>query len=254
MIGAGEIGLGLFHDAAEGLEDPALRIDGGTYAPIDRDSAQIAPPGDTDALEIAPGIAAKMRAGGFQRERRARVGAGYGGEHQGNIFHSARQRAFHIQRRPRHGSWPGGNPSGRRTHANHTAETGRVAQGSAEVSAIRDGQHAAGERNGRTAARASTGFRTVPRVDGGAEDLVVSLRAGAKFRRVGFAQTNGSGGAEPFHQQGILPRDVIAKDARAERGADAAHRLQVLVGDGEAVKRSRNFMVGLSFVSRRGAG
>src|SRR5258707_1263101 len=81
----GEVGLGLLDDAAERLENVALRIDGGADARVDGDAVEVFEPGDAHALEVAVEGAREEAAGLIDGERRADVGARDRAECKGEI-------------------------------------------------------------------------------------------------------------------------------------------------------------------------
>ena len=128
---------------------------------------------------------------------------------------------------------PHRHAAGRRAQAHHVAEAGRIAQRAAHVAAVGDGHHAAGQRHRRAAAGAAARLREIVRIEGGAEDLVEGLRAGPELRRVGLADGDGAGAAQPLDDQRVDVGHVVAVDRRAPRRANPLGRDEVLVGDGQ---------------------
>ena len=77
----------------------------------------------------------------------------------------------------------------------------------------------------------------VPRIAGGAEHRVERVRARAPLGRVGLADHDRAGLAQPGGQQRVLVGDVIAERRRAVGGAHTGRVDQVLVRDRQAVQR-----------------
>ncbi len=69
--------------------------------------------------------------------------------------------------------------------------------------------------------------------------LVDGVGAGREFRRVGLGQHDRAGGLEPAHDLGILVRDVVLVERRAEGGADAGRQRDVLDDDRQARAAAR---------------
>ena len=71
-----------------------------------------------------------------------------------------------------------------------------------------------------------------------AEDRVEGLRADRELRRVGLADGDRAGRPQPLDDGVVLRRHVVAVDRRAEGGADALGRHDVLVRDRQAGERA----------------
>ena len=117
-------------------------------------------------------------------------------------------------------------------------KTSRIAQRAAQVGAVGDGQHSAGQRHRRAAARPATGLRQIPRIPGAPEHWVESLRSRADFGRVGFADGDGARALRAFDQKRAEIRHVILENRRSKGGAQAAGFGQIFVGDGKPVQRA----------------
>ena len=113
----------------------------------------------------------------------------------------------------------------------------RVAQRAAEVAAVGERHHPAGQRDGGPAARAAGRARRVPGVAGRAEDAVERVRAGAPLGRVGLADEDRARLAQALDLQRVGVRHVLAERGRAVRRAHAGGVLQILVRDRQAVQR-----------------
>jgi hypothetical protein len=63
------------------------------------------------------------------------------------------------------------------------------------------------------------------------------LGASPKFGGVGFAEGDGPGLFETFHDERVSGGDKIAIDGGAEGGADSGSGLEILMGNGQTVQR-----------------
>ncbi len=141
-----------------------------------------------------------------------------------------------MQERPRRLIRPTRHASKGGTKADHVAEPRRIPQRPAQITAIRDRQHAARERHSRTTAAPATGFGSVIRIERRTEDVIEGLGTRTKLRGIGFADRDGSSLAQSFHDQGILLGHEVLKDAGAKRCADALGQHQILMRDGQAME------------------
>ena len=80
----------------------------------------------------------------------------------------------------------------------------------------------------------------IPRIAGRAEQRVVGVGAAGEFRRVGLGEHDGAGGFQAAHRFGVLRRHIVLVQRRAEGGADAGRRRDVLDrrSAGRAVRRA----------------
>ncbi len=106
----------------------------------------------------------------------------------------------------------GGNPAQGGSQSDHIAVGSRVTQGAPHVRAVRKGHHAGSQRRRRTAGTAAGDFGQVPGVFGAAKQGVESVRAGAKFRRIGFANDKSTCGFQARYKKGIFLRHVLRQD------------------------------------------
>ena len=254
VVGPVEIGFGLLDDAAQRFEDAALRVHLLPDAAVDRQSAQILPPRDANALEIA--IERKREAAAWfaERDGRSRVRARECAQQQSEIADAARHRTVDAQRGPTHRRRPCRHAARRRPHAHDVAEAGRIAQRAAHVGPVGDRDHPAGERRGAAAGAASACFRRIVGIERGAEHGVEGLRPGAKFRRVRLADDHRSGALDALDEKRAVRRHEILEDGRTERRANTGRRLQILVRDRQPVQRTEGRAASLFFVGAPGGG
>ena len=85
-----------------------------------------------------------------------------------------------------------------------------------------------------------------------AEDRIEGLGAKAEFGNVAFTDHNGAGNFFALDHAAIEVGHVVFMKRRAERGADAFRFVQILDGDGQAMKRAKPASGGQGFV--RGGG
>ncbi len=211
---------------------------------IEGQALEVRAPGDFCAVKIAVERRGEAAAGFVNGDGRTRVGAGDGGEEEGEIVDGAGERAFDAERRPSERRGPDGDASGRGAEADNIAEARWIAERTTDVGAIRDGQHTARERDRRATARAAAGFGGLVGVERRAEDVVEGLRASAELGHVGLAEGDGAGVVDALDEEGVGGGHEIFEDARAERGADSAGEQQVLVGDGQAVQGAGGMTLG----------
>src|SRR6478672_9830905 len=74
-------------------------------------------------------------------------------------------------------------------------------------------------------------------IEGSAIDGIVDVRAEAKLRRIGLADDDGAGVAQPLDQEAVRRRYEILQERGAPRRADALDRQQILDRMGKAVER-----------------
>ena len=119
-------------------------------------------------------------------------------------------------------------------------ELERMGDHAAGIAALRQPGHAGGKRSAGATGRAGHGTRAIPRVQGGAEDLVEGVGAGAEFRRGALGEDDGALGLEIAHLIGAAGRDVVGIDRRAEGGAHAFDLTQGVVGFFDQLARGAN--------------
>lgn len=115
----------------------------------------------------------------------------------------------------------------------------RVAQAAAEIRTIGQGQHPEGQPHACAAAAApgrAAGVEAVPRR---AIDAVDRVGAKAEFGRVGLADEDGAGGAQPLHHYAFAGGDLVLVDQRTVGGPDADHVGQILHRPRQAEQRPR---------------
>src|SRR5206468_2924175 len=110
----------------------------------------------------------------------------------------------------------------RRTESNYVAEGGRIAQRAGHIRPARHGNHATGERNGRSTGRATTGLADVIGIACCAEHRIEGLRARSELGRVGLADNDRAGPAHAVDEQVVLCGDVVFVNAGAEGGSYAS--------------------------------
>ncbi len=193
LVRAREVGLRVFHHAAQILEDVTLPVHRRRHARVHGQPPEVPAPGDA-----CPGEVALQRAGEDctrlgDRDGGAGVGARHGAQHEGGVPDGTGHGTFGGEREPRGDVGPGRDPARGGTQAHDVAEGGRVAQGAAHVRAVGDWEHPAGQRDRRPAARAAARLRWIVGVERLAEDLVEGLGAGAELGSVGLADGDGAG-------------------------------------------------------------
>ena len=242
LVGAREIGLRLFDDAAERLEDMrAARSTTRADSRLDRQAAEV-------LSTTRRACRVKSRSSGRRSAARlrrcaigdARVGTGdarsAAARRRRRCAPSARRRCSgdHRIADGQRGTRPG---DGRKPTT--LQKLRGIAQRAAHVAAVGDRQHAARERDRRAAAAAAAGLREVVRIARRAEDRVERLRAGAELRRVGLADDDRAGArAMRSTISASCVGHEVAEDRRAVRRADARVSTQVLVRDRQPVQRA----------------
>ena len=108
------------------------------------------------------------------------------------------------------------------------------------------------KRDGGAAGRSAARLRQVVGIARRAENLVERLRTRAEFRRVGLADDDRARAPHPFDNDIVFGGDVVLKERRSKRGADAACFQQVLVRDRQAMQRPQSFFVRLHLIGLRG--
>ena len=81
------------------------------------------------------------------------------------------------------------------------------------------------------------------------EHFVESLRSGAKFGCIGFADSDCPCVSQAFDNQGVFVGNKVLLDRGAERGANALGDNQVFVGNRKSTKRSRIFTPAELFIN-----
>ena len=200
-------------------------------------TAEIADPGDALAFEIDVERALQI-VGAGNRHRHAGVVAGLHAQQHREVGHVARHRAEHAHR------WKPGVASVGRHAADAGAETvdvvpgGGIAQAAAVIAAVGDRQHAQRQRDRRAAAAAAGRARLVVGVARDAVHLVIGVRAEPEFRRVGLADEDRAGLAQPFDHDAVGGRNGVLEDRRAEGVRKILDGGEILHREGKAVQRS----------------
>ena len=194
-----------------------------------------------DAKLAEPAVAGRRQ---FEPPSRLlqQVGSGKRAQRQIEIFGMARHRADHGYVGRRH-------DAGRRMAARRDQPPGRfvaidaavmrrVAQRAGDVAAGAEGRQPRGKRR-RFAARRATGrARQVPRVVGGAVNVIVALRVGEHVRHVGLAEHDGAGMQQAIDQERVAGGDVVLPQRIAEGGRQAGDIERFLDRHRNAVQRS----------------
>ena len=175
-------------------------------------------------------------ANGFARQRIgqgiARIVAGHHREHQRRIGDVARHRPVSGEAGPALQTFLAGDEAVGRTQADDAAKAGRIAQATAGIRARGQRCHPAGERDRRTSGGAGCGFHWVERVASRPVNGVAGVAAGRPFRRVGLAEDDGAGRAQPRDRALIGRGHVLGKQRAAIGRAQAGGVLGVLDQNG----------------------
>ena len=175
LVPSTKIRCGLLDNAAQLFKDRPLRLQNYGHLRVDRQPAQGRTPGDARSRKRTLQVLAEQAARLIDRLRRPRVGSGQDAQQQGRILHRSGHRSLDRKRKPGDPVRPGRHPARRRAQADHVAETGRIAQRAAQIAAVRQRQHTAGQGHGRSAAAAAAGFAQVIRVARRAKHRVIGL-------------------------------------------------------------------------------
>ena len=131
--------------------------------------------------------------------------------------------------------------SGRRPNPHNAAERRRHSHRAAKIGALRNRHHPGRDRHRRSARRTGGTERRIPGVARRPEHCIDGVCACTEFRRIGFSQHDGSRRLQATHDLGVLLRDVILVERRAERGADAGGVRQILDRNRQPRKRTHAF-------------
>ena len=243
-VEVGEVRLRLLHDAAERFEHPPLRVHHVANLAFHGSAAEIRPPCDARALDVALERLREQAAGLVDGNRRTRVRTCNRAQQERHVGHGARHRALDAQRRPRGRRWPCRHASRRRPHADDAAEARGIAERAAHVAAVGNRQHPGRERDRRAAAASAAGPGAVMRIQRGSEHRIERLRAGAELRRVRLADDDRARLPQALDDQRVFRRNEVLENRRPERRPDAFGRLQILVRDRQAVERTDEAAVG----------
>ena len=227
-----EIGLSFLDDAPERLENAALGVDGLGHSAVHRQAAEVAAPGNSDALEVAVQRSPEALAGLGNRNRGARIRSGDRAEQERGVLHRPGHRPLNRGRTPAYAAWPDGHAARRRAKAYYVAEAGRVAERAACVAAIGDGDHPTCEGHGGASTAASACLGRVVGIQRLAEHLVVGLGPRAELGRVRLADRNCARLFQPLDDKRVPIGHEVLEQGRAVGRADPFGEHQVLVGDG----------------------
>ena len=241
-----EVGLGVLDDAAELCKDLSLRFENRGHARIHRQAAEIAAPGDAHLPEVAlERLARRREPGSRDRSGCARVGAGH--RREAGTRQSATVRADRSQHaRACPSAFAAGqlargrasDESRRRcSSCRGCAGSPRGREPSANGSMPPPPRRAAPPEEPPQVFDRSYGLRVAPNTV-----LKVWLPAPNSGVLV-LPMSDRAGGGEALDDEVVLCRDVVLVDQRAERGAHALRRHQVLVGDGQAGERAADALL-----------
>ena len=269
LVDAREIGLCVGHDAAQSREHRRAACRRGHRAARPGSAPRSRAPRDPHAAEVA--LERPAKALRRARQRRADRAGRARPSRDSSSATSPTLRAIgpctpSVSPRPRasRGTRPGDgrNPTTLQKLAG-------IAQRAAQVGAVGERQHAAGERRRRAAAAAAAGLREVVGVARRAENRVESLRAGAELRRVGLADHDRAGVLAALDDQVVRCRarsrgrsasrrscgcravsdEVLDRDRQPVQRADARRRARRAASAAAAAASSsaRGSSVGIAF-------
>ena len=118
------------------------------------------------------------------------------------------------------------------------AEMRRRPQRAADVRAELQRHEASGERRRRTARRAARGAAEIPRIVGGAVDLVVALPIAEIDRHIGLAEDDRAGRLQPLHRERIGVRPPILEFRMPPGGRQAGDVELLLDGHRQPEQRA----------------
>ncbi len=239
LVDLGEVGARRLHAGAEGPQHPGGLLDGPHVVGVHgEEAAKVGRPRHAPALDRRrahrPRELARVDAVG---DRRAVVGAGHDGEHEGHVRHRTRHRPGDGQRVPAELHRVLRHEPRRGAEADDAAERRGHPERAAEVRALRDRAHAGGERHRGAAARPPARERGVPGIARRSEHRVEGVAARAELGRVGLAHDDGARRLEALDDERVLFRHVVLVDLRTPRRADALGRGEVLDRHRHAVER-----------------
>ncbi|MNQ78691.1 hypothetical protein D3C85_936120 [compost metagenome] len=218
-------------------------------------AVEVAQPANARALEIPLQAGGQVTEVVADSQGAAAVITGLGLQQASDVGDAAPHRAFGTQlldeqfrRRPM------GHAALGRAQAEHVVEGCGVAQRPHHVAAVGHRQHAQGQGHGGAAAAAAGTQAWVIGVAGGAEHVVVALRAQAEFRHVGLADKDCAAGPHARHTDGVVLGHLFGEQRRAHRGADAGGGGQILHGLGHAVHPAQPLAAGQLSVALVGLG
>ncbi len=232
--------LHLLDPGAPILEDRERRLDRGHH----RGLAALEEVGPRDADAAAPDAVVEAgrevghRAQG--RGRIARVVARQQLQHQRRVAHAAGERPDVVLRPGERQGAILRDPAEGRLDADDAAAGGRLPDRGAGIAAERGVGHAGRDRRRGAAARAARMMALAPRV---VDRPVVDVRAGGavgQLVQVGLAEDHRAGALEALDRGGIVVRDPVGEQRRAEGGEDAPGGEQVLDRDRDALQAGRD--------------
>ena len=195
--------------------------------------------------------------GGEIRNGRRRTGgvlrivAGDDAQQRGGVAHIAGEGAHPIERGSKGDEpIPRNAPVGGQ-HADHAAETGRLADGAAGIAAQRAYRHVGGNGRSRSAARSARHPFRIHRIAHRAVGGVLVGRAHGELVAVELAQQHRPGGIEPGNHSGVIGRTKALQDPGTRRGRSAPHHQHVLDAHGNAGQRRQRVSLGRHGVHAR---
>ena len=171
-------------------------------------------------------------------ERIAGIVARHHRQHQCGIDDVARHRSIGRQVGPTEGAFLARHKPVGGAHADNAGIARGVAQRSAGVGARGKRSHAASERGRRAAGGAGRRPHGIEGIAGRAEDGIAGVAAGGPFRRIGLAEDDGAGRAQPCDRTLIGGGHIVTQQGAAIGGAHPGGVLRILDQDGESVQRA----------------
>ena len=120
----------------------------------------------------------------------------------------------------------------------NAAEVGRIADRAADVRADFQAGHTARQRCRGAAGRAAGAALRVPRIVGGAVNIVIALEVSQPQGYVRLSENHGPGGLQPLDRQRIFSGDIVLQLRRAERRRQPGDVERLLARHRHAVQRS----------------
>ena len=249
----------LVHHAAEGLE--VARRPAHEHLDLGLDRHE---PAEVDA-EREPRAGEVGRAGGRGRRRGLEVQALFGKRHRVAVVRPGEraEQSAHVLDRPGHRTLDvrdqrvpaelgrvERHPPRRRADPDEAVEGGRNPDRAPEVGAEAGRREPSRDRRAGTPARPPGGAVDVPGVAGGPEDRVRGVDVVGELGGVGLPEHDRARGPQPFDADGVLLRDVVLQDLRAEGRADPPGEDVVLDDDRRPLQQPRHGPAGEPPVDR----
>src|ERR687893_280356 len=216
----------------DGLPHPRLDL------PLDVLEKEARRDADDSTPDAAVEVAGEVFGGTVHGVEVLRVVAGQGGEEEGVVLDSAGEGADVVEGpgQGKHATFADA-PEGR-LHADHAAEGGGDADGTARVRAVGAVAEARGDGRTRPTRGAAGDPGEVVRVPRRPEVGAVPRRPVGELVGVRLAEKDGPGLAKLAGDGGVFVGDVVLEESGGHRGPDARGGDEVLYGDGYAVQRA----------------